>query len=70
MSKITQADMSDTDLKDYNLAAYVHDAMKLSLPQRIRLCVAILEPDVTHDSSKLGRAVGLLQRLIKAPESL
>ena len=68
--KITQADMDQltptfkhlTDEENYIMAHRC--AMKLGIMQRIKLCVALLEPDCYHDSSKLSKAVTLLKSIL------
>lgn len=47
---------------DHYGIAHGHGA-RLSLLQRIRLCVALLEPDCVNPKSKLYKAVGLLKRV-------
>lgn len=60
---LTRYGFTEADEQHYNLA-YAH-AQGLSLPQRIRLCVALLEPELTLEGSKLYRAGVLLKELCK-----
>lgn len=54
--------MEEKERQHYNLA-YTH-SQKLSLANRVRLCIIILEPDNTNTRGKLFEALELLKALV------
>jgi hypothetical protein len=54
---------SELKPQDAYYQAFQHGS-RLSLSDRIRLCVALLEPDCTHPMGRMNKAVELLRSLL------